>query len=137
MLPTNNAQDNKKKTECLRFVLHEKQAKSQKYVLRLEKDGILTCWILPKGLPKNPKDKGIAVTTDDCKTDMLYFRGMEAGIHKSQAELNIEDSGNYEILLWSDLKIEFNLNGKENSGRYILVKFEKAGPGTWILMKAE
>lgn len=136
MLSSDNSNNDKKEGECFRFVIHERQTKSLKHVLRLEKDGVLNCWVLPKGFPQNAKDKCIAVSTDDCKTDMLYFHGVKH-FKNSMAELSIHDSGKYEILMWSDLKIEFIMTGKENSGRYVLVKFEKAGSKTWILMKAE
>ncbi|MDD3977816.1 ATP-dependent DNA ligase [Methanomicrobium antiquum] len=137
MLPTKK--DLKEYANCdnLRFVVHEKQAKSNKFVIRLEKDGVLNCWTLPSGMPEKASEKCIAVTDSECKTQMLYFDGEQEGANKTPAKLSIKDYGKYEILLWDDLKIEILLEGKEFYGRYILVKFEKAGPKTWLIMKAK
>ena len=135
MIPTDRNKNDR--AECFRFVLHERQAGSLQHLLRLENEKILKCWILPNGLPQKAKEKCIAVTAKDCKTEMLYFCGSQPRKNKIPAEVKIKDSGYFELLNWSDVKIEFILNGSENNGRYILVKFEKAGPGTWIIMKAD
>ncbi|MBN2733367.1 MAG: ATP-dependent DNA ligase [Methanomicrobiaceae archaeon] len=123
--------------KSLRFVLHKHQAKSLHYDLRLERDGVLKCWALPKGVPMVSKEKRLAIESGDHKTDLLYFSGIIPKGQYGAGEINIDDSGKYEILLWSDIKIEFILKGDKYKGRYILVRFQKAGPKTWLLMKAD
>ena len=137
MIPTNKRQEECQNGKNNRFVLHEHTAKSVHLDLRLERDGVLKCWTLPRGMPKVSKEKCIAIESKDQQTSILYFSGIIPQKQSGTGELKIEDCGTYETLFQSDLKIEFILSGKINTGRYILVRFQKAGSKTWLLMKAD
>jgi len=124
------------KSEATDFVVQEHHARRLHYDFRLERLGVLKSWAVPKGLPEEPGDKRLAVETED---HPLEYRGFEGTIPPGQygaGTVTIWDKGSYELLVWNDKKIEFILSGERLKGRYALVRFNKAGPKQWILIKA-
>jgi bifunctional non-homologous end joining protein LigD len=66
---------------------------------------------------------------------VLKFSGTIKDGEYGAGEISIYDSGTYETESWKDEKIVFILNGERLRGRYVLVKFTKAGDKDWLLMK--
>jgi DNA ligase D-like protein (predicted ligase)/DNA ligase D-like protein (predicted 3'-phosphoesterase) len=123
------------KEEGKSFVVQEHHARRLHYDLRLEKDGVLKSWAVPKGLPE-PGAKRLAVETED---HPLEYRNFEGTIPEGQygaGAVKIWDRGTYEVKVWEENKIEFILKGEKLSGRYVLAKFKKAGDKDWLLLKA-
>jgi bifunctional non-homologous end joining protein LigD len=119
------------------FVVQEHNARRLHYDLRLEKEGVLKSWAVPKGLPEQPETKRLAVETED---HPLEYRNFEGTIPKGQygaGTVKIWDKGTYEPKIWEENKIEFTLNGEKLKGRYILARFKKAGGNNWLLLKAK
>jgi DNA ligase D-like protein (predicted ligase)/DNA ligase D-like protein (predicted 3'-phosphoesterase) len=119
------------------FLVQEHNARRLHYDLRLEKEGVLKSWAVPKGLPEQVGTKRLAVETED---HPLEYRNFEGTIPKGQygaGTVKVWDKGTYEPKIWEENKIEFTLNGEKLRGRYILARFKKAGGNNWLLLKAK
>lgn len=117
------------------FVVQEHNARRLHYDLRLEKQGVLKSWAVPKGIPQNIGDKRLAVQTEDHPLEYQKFEGTIPKGQYGAGTVKIWDRGYYELKLWQDDKIEFLLNGEKLYGNYVLVKLKKAGKNDWLLMK--
>ena len=119
------------------FVVQEHHARRLHYDLRLEKNGVLKSWAVPKGIPEQPGEKRLAVETED---HPLEYRSFEGTIPEGQygaGTVKIFDSGTYEMNVWSDNMVEFTLQGHRLRGRYVLARFKKAGEKQWLVLKAK
>jgi bifunctional non-homologous end joining protein LigD len=125
------------------FVIQKHAATRLHYDLRLELDGVLKSWAVPKGPSLNPGDKRLAVQVED---HPFEYRTFEGSIPKGQyggGEVIVWDEGTYapegalsaqDQLAKGELK--FQLNGEKLRGSFVLVKLRK--PGTkneWLLIK--
>lgn len=105
--------------EGLRFVIHEHYARAHHFDLRLERDGVLVSWAVPKGMPTNPARNRLAVRVDDHDLDHIDFvdptpvSGRDGTIVKS-----IWDHGRYRTIKWEPRKIVVDLGGTRVNGRY-------------------
>ncbi|GIU98590.1 MAG: ATP-dependent DNA ligase [Actinomycetota bacterium] len=105
------------------FVIHKHRATRLHYDLRLERDGALPSWAVPRGLPTQPGDKRLAVRTEDHPLEYASFEGTIPEGHYGAGEVRIFDDGWYEPLEWSEGKITFRLHGRRYPGlEYHLVK---------------
>ncbi|WP_421909709.1 DNA polymerase ligase N-terminal domain-containing protein [Methanolacinia petrolearia] len=118
-----------------RFVVHFHRSKTPHYDLRLERHGVLKCWAVPKGIPDHPGLRRLAIGSGDHDPSVLDFSGTITEGQYGAGEISIYDSGIYETESWKDEKIVFVLNGMKFKGRYVLVRFKKAGDEDWLLMK--
>jgi bifunctional non-homologous end joining protein LigD len=117
------------------YVVQEHHASRLHYDLRLERDGVLISWAVPKGIPLEPGEKRLAVQTED---HPLEYGGFEGTIPRGQygaGTVTIWDKGFYVPIQWLPDKIEFVISGERVKGRYELIKFEKAGEKEWLLFK--
>ncbi|TRO43890.1 hypothetical protein E2P30_02415 [Candidatus Bathyarchaeota archaeon] len=124
-----------KQGESQAFVVQEHHARRLHYDLRLEKDGVLKSWAVPRGIPESTNEKRLAVKTED---HPLEYADFEGDIPKGQygaGTVKIWDKGVYKVKVWSEEILEFNLKGKKLRGRYILVRLKKAGEKDWLLLK--
>ena len=118
------------------FVIQEHHARRLHYDLRLEKDGVLKSWAVPKGIPETDQ-KHLAVEVEDHPYDYASFEGTIPKGEYGAGTVKIWDKGNYETKLWENDKIEFTLNGERLKGRYILVRLKRAGDKDWLLLKGK
>ena len=119
------------------FVIQEHHARRLHYDLRLEKDGVLKSWSVPKGLPKTSGEKRLAVQTEDHPLEYSKFEGTIPQGQYGAGTVKIFASGTYKLKSWDEGKIEFTLNGQVLNGKYVLVKFKKAGEKEWVLLKTK
>jgi len=133
----------------LSFVIHRHKASHLHYDLRLEIDGVLKSWAVPKGPSLNPKDKRLAMMVEDHPYDYKDFEGVipegnyGAGIveiwDKGQvSDIDNSDKKNAEKNLKAGLKaggIKFRLHGKKLKGEFALVKLRSKGENAWLLIK--
>lgn len=95
-----------------RFVLHEHARPRHHYDLRLEEDGVLRSWAVPRGLPTDPAHDRLAVAVPDHDLDHLGY---------TDADKSIADTGEWELHDRSDRRFVFTLHGRGGSVRYALI----------------
>lgn len=117
------------------FVIHEHHARRLHFDLRLEKDGVLKSWAVPKGPPEISGDKRLAVQVEDHPLEYGSFEGTIPEGQYGAGTVKIWDKGQYESIIWGENKIELLMKGEKMDGRYVLVKFKKAGEKNWLLFK--
>ncbi|ACU07347.1 ATP-dependent DNA ligase [Flavobacteriaceae bacterium 3519-10] len=134
----------------LKFVVQKHHASHLHYDFRLEMDGVLKSWAVPKGPSLDPKVKRLAMMVEDHPYD---YRNFEGSIPKGQyggGTVIVWDEGTYEHddasesvkkqekSLLADLKsgkLKFRLNGHKLKGEFALVKAYGRGEDSWLLMK--
>ncbi len=110
-----------------RFVIQKHAARRLHYDLRLERDGVLLSWAVPRGLPTTPGERRLAVRTEDHPLEYLDF---EAWIPKGEyggGEMLIFDRGTYEAPEWEPKKMTIKLIGERVRGEYHLVNTSRSG----------
>jgi bifunctional non-homologous end joining protein LigD len=119
------------------------------YDFRLELDGVLKSWAVPKGPSLNPKDKRLAMMVEDHPYDYKDFAGIIPEGNYGAGIVEIWDSGTYADIDNSDkataqkklkagLKsgdLKFQLFGKKLKGEFVLVKLKKNEDNSWLLIK--
>ncbi|MGZ5350886.1 MAG: non-homologous end-joining DNA ligase [Actinomycetota bacterium] len=98
------------------FVIHKHRATALHYDVRLERDGALPSWAVPKGLPTARGDKRLAVRTEDHPLEYGRFAGTIPEGHYGAGEVRIFDDGWYEPVEWTDDKVSFRLHGRRYPG---------------------
>jgi DNA ligase D-like protein (predicted ligase)/DNA ligase D-like protein (predicted 3'-phosphoesterase) len=117
------------------FVVHEHHARHLHYDLRLERDGVLKSWAIPKGVPEKEGERHLAVETEDHPLEYLTFEGTIPEGEYGAGTVAIWDTGTYGTLAWGEGKIEVVFHGRRLSGRYALVRFRRAGGKDWLIIK--
>ena len=125
-----------KKDDKLIYVIQEHHARALHFDLRLEKDGVLKSWAVPKGIPEGD-EKHLAVEVEDHPFEYGSFEGTIPKGQYGAGTVKIWDKGHYEPKLWEKDKIEVTLNGQRLKGRYILVRLKRAGDKNWLLLKGK
>ena len=98
------------------FVIHKHRATRLHYDVRLERDGALPSWAVPKGLPIARGDKRLAVQTEVHPLEYGAFEGTIPEGHYGAGEVRIFDDGTYEPIEWTDSKVSFVLHGRRYPG---------------------
>ncbi|MEO6712397.1 MAG: non-homologous end-joining DNA ligase [Mycobacteriales bacterium] len=127
----------KRRTKLPRFVIQEHHATALHWDLRLERDGVGVSWAVPKGLPQDPKAKGLAVHTEDHPLSYFSFEGDIPRGEYGGGHVSIWDSGTYEVLEWADDKVKFRLHGKRADGEYVLIQTGGRDGRQWLIRKLD
>lgn len=104
------------------FVIQEHHARRLHYDFRLERDGVLVSWAVPKNLPETTSVNHLAVHTED---HPLEYGGFEGVIPKGEygaGKVIIWDSGTYDAEKFLEDEVIVNLHGSKISGRYALIQ---------------
>ena len=117
-----------------RFVLQKHFARTLHFDFRLEKQGVLKSWAVPKGLPAAKGLKRLAIETEDHAMEYAGFEGEIAEGEYGAGRVQIWDQGTYEEEEWLPDRIVVRLSGKRIEGRYALVRFPKAGEKDWLII---
>jgi bifunctional non-homologous end joining protein LigD len=123
------------KSEEKSFVVQQHHARRLHYDFRLEKDGVLKSWAVPKGIPQTPNEKRLAVETENHPLEYANFEGTIPEGQYGAGTVRIWDKGSYEAKVWDENMVEFTLHGQKLKGRYVLVKLKKAGDKNWLMIK--
>jgi bifunctional non-homologous end joining protein LigD len=112
------------------FVIQEHHARRLHWDFRLERDGVLVSWALPKGVPDDPAVNHLAVHTED---HPLEYGGFEGEIPRGEygaGQVTIWDHGRYETLKWADREVKVRLHGRRVTGGFAL--FQTRG-NQWMI----
>jgi bifunctional non-homologous end joining protein LigD len=140
-------------TGQLLFVVQEHDATRLHYDFRLEMDGVLKSWAVPKGPSLNPEDKRLAMMVEDHPFDYKDFEGIIPEGNYGAGSVIVWDQGTYEPLvktgskkeqekeLQKELKagsLKFRMSGKKLKGEFALVHIKnnrQKGDNAWLLIK--
>jgi bifunctional non-homologous end joining protein LigD len=139
----------KNSTSKLSFVIQRHKASRLHYDFRLELDGVLKSWAVPKGPSLNPKDKRLAMMVEDHPYDYKDFTGIIPEGNYGAGIVEIWDEGTYADIgnsskevavknLRAGLKsgdLKFQLFGKKLKGEFALVKLKGKEDNSWLLIK--
>jgi len=114
----------------LSFVVQEHHARRLHWDFRLERDGVLVSWALPKGVPDDPAVNHLAVHTEDHPLEYGSFEGSIPRGEYGAGTVTIWDSGTYEPVKWSDREVKVNLHGQRVHGGYVLFQ---TGGKNWMI----
>lgn len=118
------------------FVIQEHHARRLHFDLRLEREGVLKSWAVPKGIPEAIGEKHLAVAVEDHPLDYGHFEGTIPEGEYGAGTVSIWDSGTYDTKHWDPDKIEITFHGRRMSGPYVLVRFKRAGKSEWLVFRA-
>ncbi len=119
------------------FVVQKHNATHLHYDFRLEVDGVLKSWAIPKEPSTEPDVKRLAIMTEDHDLSYSSFQGTINEGNYGAGKVEIWDKGTYDVEARKDNKMVFVLHGKKLKGRYTILKFDKAGPNNWLLFKTK
>jgi len=104
------------------FVIQEHHARRLHYDLRLERDGVLASWAVPKNLPDTPAVNHLAVHTEDHPLEYLAFHGTIPKGEYGAGQMIVWDTGTYETEKFDDHEVIVTLHGNKIDGRYALIQ---------------
>ena len=111
------------------FVIQEHDARRKHFDFRLERDGVLVSWALPKGEPTDPKRNHLAVHTEDHPLEYGSFEGEIPKGEYGAGRVQIWDSGTYELEKWRDDEVIVTLDGRRGRRRIALIR---TGGDQWL-----
>ena len=120
-----------------RFVVQEHHARRLHWDVRLERDGVLASWAVPKGLPADADTVRLAVRTEDHPLEYLDFSGEIPRGEYGGGRMTIWDSGRYETEKWSDREVAVVLHGERAAGRYVFIRTDRERRDGWIVRRSD
>jgi bifunctional non-homologous end joining protein LigD len=112
------------------FVVQEHHARRLHWDFRLERDGVLVSWALPKGVPEDPAVNHLAVHTEDHPLEYASFAGDIPRGEYGAGSVTLWDHGTYDVLKWDEREVKVNLHGERVSGGYVLFA---TGGKNWMI----
>ena len=120
----------------LRFVVHEHDSSHLHYDFRLELEGVLRSWVIPKGPSMNPSERRLALPVEDHPLEYIDFEGIIPQGNYGAGEVVVWDTGPYELLEQGQDKLGFVLKGQKLKGAFTLLFLKGRGKGNeWLLIK--
>ncbi len=131
------------------FVIQRHDASHLHYDFRLEAEGVLKSWAVPKGPSLNPADKRLAMMVEDHPVSYGTFEGVIPEGNYGAGFVDVWDHGTYEPIneksevitekeFLANLKkgsLKFRMKGRKLKGEFALVKMHGRGENTWLLIK--
>ena len=105
-----------------RFVIQEHHARRLHYDFRLERDGVLVSWAVPKNLPDTPSVNHLAVHTEDHPLEYANFEGTIPKGEYGAGKVVVWDSGTYTAQKFTESEVIVDLHGQRITGRYALIR---------------
>lgn len=117
------------------YVIQRHQARNLHWDLRLERDGVLVSWAVPKEPPQERGVRRLAIQTEDHPIEYASFSGTIPEGEYGAGTVEIWDQGTYETEKWEpDKEIIILINGERLKGRYCLIRFQKVKEG-WLFFR--
>lgn len=134
--PEPQASDFKKSFDKPIFVVQRHDARNLHYDFRLEMDGVLKSWAVPKQPPKEAGTKRLAIQTEDHPLAYADFEGEIPAGSYGAGKVEIWDRGTFQLLKREEKEIVVTLEGEELKGDYVLIrtKYGKGEKG-WLFFK--
>jgi bifunctional non-homologous end joining protein LigD len=136
---------------ALVFVVQKHQATRLHYDFRLELDGVLKSWAVPKGPSLNPRQKRLALMVEDHPLEYGSFEGVIAEGSYGAGEVIVWDQGSYRPVVGETRdamqeqvreqlnrgELRFLLFGEKLRGEFVLIRQPRMGENTWLLIKKQ
>lgn len=126
----------------MRFVVQKHQASRLHYDLRLEVQGALVSWAIPKGPSTDPGEKRLAIRVEDHSLDYIDYEGRIPEGEYGAGEVIVWDTGTYQNLKDKDMRraiedghLSVYLQGEKLMGGYALTRFKQDEREKWLLVK--
>jgi DNA ligase D-like protein (predicted 3'-phosphoesterase) len=124
------------------FVVQKHDASRLHYDFRLEVGGVLKSWAVPKGPSLDPRQRRLAVQTEDHPLEYIDFEGTIPQGEYGGGTMLVWDTGTYHNLkpesmqdTWKKGQIEIALDGHKLHGIFALIRTGKGDDGNWLLIK--
>jgi len=117
-----------------RFVVHKHAARTLHYDLRLELDGTLKSWAVPKGPPQTSGVKRLAVAVDDHPLNYIDFEGIIPEGEYGAGKVEIWDKGTFDLDKRTEKAIVLTIHGNMLKGNYRLINTRNQN---WLIFKTE
>jgi bifunctional non-homologous end joining protein LigD len=117
-----------------RFVIQQHHARSLHWDVRLERDGVLVSFAVPRGLPRDRARNNLAKHTEDHPLEYLDFAGEIPAGEYGGGRMKIHDRGTYEADKWRDDEIGVTFHGERTNGRYV---FFQTGGRDWMVRRMD
>ena len=114
------------------YVIHKHFAKHLHWDLRLELDGVLKSWAIPKEPSSNPKVRRLAIQVDDHELSYAEFEGEIPEGEYGAGTVQIWDKGTYSLIDRKDYKWIVDIKGKKLKGQYVIVHMKDR---QWLFFK--
>ena len=115
-----------------RFVVQRHQATHLHYDFRLEMEGVLKSWAVPKGMPLEPGVKRLAIQVEDHPVEYIDFAGKIPESEYGAGMVEIWDKGEFKLDRKAPDLLEITLRGERLSGGYVLIH---TGGKNWLVIK--
>jgi bifunctional non-homologous end joining protein LigD len=117
-----------------RFVIQQHHARSLHWDVRLEREGVLVSFAVPRGLPRDRNRNNLAKHTEDHPLEYLDFSGEIPAGEYGGGRMTIHDSGTFDTDKWRDDEIGVTFHGDRTSGRYV---FFQTGGNDWMVRRMD
>lgn len=117
-----------------RFTIQEHHATALHWDFRLERDGVLVSWAVPRGLPPDPRVNHLAVHTEDHPLSYFDYEGEIPKGEYGGGRVILWDTGTYTEEKWSDREVMVVLDGARAKGRHVLFK---TGGKNWMIHRMD
>jgi bifunctional non-homologous end joining protein LigD len=123
-----------RKDDSARFVVQEHRARRLHWDLRLEHEGTLASWALPRGVPAHPDENRLAVRTEDHPLEYLDFHGEIPKGEYGAGTMTIWDRGTYDAEKFRDGEVIATFSGERLKGRYALFRTRESD---WMIHRMD
>jgi DNA ligase D-like protein (predicted 3'-phosphoesterase) len=118
------------------YVIQKHQARRLHWDLRLEKDGVLKSWAVPKEPPAKPGERRLAMEVEDHPLEYGSFAGEIPEGQYGAGTVEIWDRGHFVPLTWEQNEIVIEIHGERLQGPYCLIRFQpEKDPKNWLFFK--
>ena len=115
-----------------RFVVHKHHARNLHYDFRLEMNGVLRSWAVPKGPPLEPGIRRLAIQVEDHPLDYIDFAGEIPQGEYGAGSVEVWDKGEFNLKQESADRLELSLSGKKLAGNYVLIRTDSKN---WLIIR--